>query len=1160
MKLVADLHIHSHYSRATSKTLDFEHLARWAQLKGVNLVGTGDIVHPGWLQEMRDKLEPVEGSLFRLKPDIAKAVAETLDDGVPSSCRREVRFLLAGEISNIYKKIDAAGENRTRKVHNVIFAPGLDVVQQIQIELEKIGNIRSDGRPILGLDSRDLFQIILDVDPRCQLIPAHIWTPWFSLLGSKSGFEQVRDCFDDLTPQLAAMETGLSSDPPMNWRVSQLDPWTLVSSSDAHSPQKLAREATTFDIEPSYEAMFHALRHAPEQVLNTLEFFPEEGKYHYDGHRKCSICWHPQTTIEHGGLCAQCGKPVTIGVMHRVEVLADELEGRRSPRARPFRGLIPLPEILSEVLSVGAGSKRVQRAYMALLGQLGNELHILLDAPLEDVAQAGGTQLAEGIAQMRRGHVDAQPGYDGEFGVIKVLSENAAPQMVMFEPNPPSELSTDSGADSTDFPSASTVRKKSVPGQMHSATNGTASVADNRESAQSVLSKSVDGSLNPQQQIAVHTLDRPLIITAGPGTGKTRTLTHRIARLVNSAANSETNAYPINVAPEEILAITFTNKAAEEMRERLAALVGDAIVARMTIATFHAFGAKLLRDFAEQVGLDKNFTVLDDDDRLALLKSIFPNTKKGEATDAQLSTHLDAISAAKNTLRPPSAPEHDAEFANIFAQYEAALHENHALDFDDLIVRPVALLETDEALCKAVHARYRWISVDEYQDVNAAQYQLLRLLTASNNRGVANLCVIGDPDQAIYGFRGADRNYFLRFTEDYPDAVALNLTQNYRSTQNILNAAQQVIAQEPDRDAVELWTNFVQQTKLDIHDAPTDKAEAEHVVHQIEQLVGGTSYFSIDSGRVDDDGLPADYTFGDFAVLYRLNAQSRALVEAFARSGIPYQVVGERSLFAYKDVRVVLALLGLLQNPASRPCWSRLLSAGVPFAPQEVARLHGALVDADASLINLLANGNLVRLTKAQRQWLVEIAMFLQNHDADTPVSALVADAINFVTQHASLDAERATQFTHHASRITRSTTLTSFLDGVALRASSHNPGDYEARADRVALLSLHAAKGLEFPVVFLTGCEEGMLPYVRPGETPDIDEERRLFYVGMTRAQHKLGLSHARRRFLFGQPMENAPSRFVDDIERALLQARRMAPRKAKKEQAEDHQLSLFT
>ncbi len=682
-------------------------------------------------------------------------------------------------------------------------------------------------------------------------------------------------------------------------------------------------------------------------------------------------------------------------------------------------------------------------------------------------------------------------------------------------------------------------------------------IADHEESAQSVPPKSVDSStdsppnLNPQQQLAVHTVDRPLIITAGPGTGKTRTLTHRIAHLINPAVSNGTNAQSINAAPEEILAITFTNKAAEEMRERLAALVGEATAARMTIATFHAFGAMLLRDFAKQAGLDENFTILDDNDRRALLHTLLT-----DASDAQLGAHLDAISAAKNALRSPTAPEHDADFTQIFTRYEAALRDSQALDFDDLVARPVALLEQNEAVRDAVHARYRWISVDEYQDVNAAQYRLLQLLT----EGEANLCVIGDPDQAIYGFRGADRNYFLRFAEDYPSAVTLNLSQNYRSTQNILNAAQQVISQEPDREAVDIWSDFVQQTKLDIHDAPTDKAEAEYVVHQIEQLVGGTSYFSIDSGRVDDDGLSADYTFGDFAVLYRLNSQSRALVEALDRSGIPYQVVGERPLFAYKDVKSLLALLGLLQNPTSRPHWSSVLSAGASFTPRQITQLHAALVDADASLLTLLADGDVRGLTKAQRQWLVEVAMFLQNHNAATPVPTLIDDAINFMRQRVGIDAERATQFTHYASRITRSTTLTNFLDSVALRASAHNPDDYDARADRVALLTLHAAKGLEFPVVFLAGCEEGLLPYVRPGETPDIDEERRLFYVGMTRAQHKLVLSHARRRFLFGRTMENAPSRFVDDIERALLQVRRMAPRKAKKERAENHQLSLFT
>ena len=346
MKLVADLHIHSHFSRATSPNLTFEHLTRWAQLKGIHVVGTGDIAHPGWLAEMREKLEPAEDGLYRLKSDLAAAIQAQ----VPPACHAPVRFMLGGEISNIYKRGD-----RTRKVHNIVFAPSFDAVERLQSRLEKIGNIRSDGRPILGLDSRDLLEIVLDTDPACHLIPAHIWTPWFSLLGSKSGFDSVEECFADLTPHIFALETGLSSDPPMNWRVSALDRYTLVSNSDAHSPEKLAREATLFDTELSYAALFDALRSGdPATYLGTIEFFPEEGKYHFDGHRACGIVWDPPTTRVHNELCPVCGKPVTVGVMHRVEVLADRPIGGRPARTHPFHSLIPLPEVLGEVHGVGA--------------------------------------------------------------------------------------------------------------------------------------------------------------------------------------------------------------------------------------------------------------------------------------------------------------------------------------------------------------------------------------------------------------------------------------------------------------------------------------------------------------------------------------------------------------------------------------------------------------------------------------------------------------------------------------------------------------------------------------------------------------------------------------------------------------------------------------
>ena len=335
MNLVADLHIHSHFSRATSPNLTFEHLTRWAQLKGIHVVGTGDIAHPGWLAEMREKLEPAEEGLYRLKPEHTTAVQAQ----VPPACHAPVRFMLGGEISNIYKRGD-----RTRKVHNTVFAPSFDALERLQARLEKIGNIRSDGRPILGLDSRDLLEIVLDTDPACHLIPAHIWTPWFSLLGSKSGFDSVAECFADLTPHIFALETGLSSDPPMNWRVSGIDRYTLVSNSDAHSPEKLGREATLFDCELAYDALFDAVLPSPahgrgaggEGYLGTIEFFPEEGKYHFDGHRACGIVWDPPTTRAHNVICPVCGKPVTVGVMHRVEALADRPEGFRPAGPIPF--------------------------------------------------------------------------------------------------------------------------------------------------------------------------------------------------------------------------------------------------------------------------------------------------------------------------------------------------------------------------------------------------------------------------------------------------------------------------------------------------------------------------------------------------------------------------------------------------------------------------------------------------------------------------------------------------------------------------------------------------------------------------------------------------------------------------------------------------------
>jgi DNA helicase II / ATP-dependent DNA helicase PcrA len=411
MTFIADLHIHSHFSRATSSDLTPKTLAFWAQKKGITVIGTGDFTHPGWLVELEESLVEAEGGLYRLRADLEKEVGANL----PPSCRSATRFLLSGEISCIYKR-----EGKTRKVHNIVLMPDFEAVSRLNDRLSRIGNLHADGRPILGLDSRDLLEIVLETSDRSFFIPAHIWTPWFSLFGSKSGFDRIEECFADLTPHIHALETGLSSDPPMNRRLSALDSYVLVSNSDAHSPAKLGREANLFDTMLDYDHMLEAMRRR-DGFEGTVEFFPEEGKYHLDGHRKCGVKLHPAETREKNALCPKCGKPLTVGVLHRVYELSD----RENPSASmAFSSLIPLSEILSEVLDCGPLSKKVKAAYEALLVRLGPEMDILMQKPLDEIHRAGGPLLSEAIGRMREGRVFREEGYDGEYGVIRLFEKS----------------------------------------------------------------------------------------------------------------------------------------------------------------------------------------------------------------------------------------------------------------------------------------------------------------------------------------------------------------------------------------------------------------------------------------------------------------------------------------------------------------------------------------------------------------------------------------------------------------------------------------------------------------------------------------------------------------------------------------------------------------
>lgn len=413
MKFLADFHIHSYLSRATSRQCDLENLWAWAQIKGISVIGTGDFTHPEWYNEISTKLEPAQPGLYRLKDEFREKV-RTL---VPPSCTRQVRFVLTSEISSIYKKGD-----KTRKVHNLIFAPDRKIVSKINKVLDRIGNIKSDGRPILGLDSRNLLEIVLESSDDCFLVPAHIWTPWFSVLGSKSGFDAIEECYDDLTGHIFALETGLSSDPAMNWRLSGLDRFTLISNSDAHSPGKLGREANRFDCTMDFFAMRDAMRDKTG-FCGTIEFFPEEGKYHLDGHRKCHMRMEPGETIKNKGLCPVCGKKVTVGVMARVGELADRKVGKQPEGGAGFTSLVPLCEILAQVLKVGPASKKVNTLYQKLLTEVGCEFSVLMDADADSLFLSGGPLVAEGIGRIRRGDVEIAAGYDGEFGSVTLFSE-----------------------------------------------------------------------------------------------------------------------------------------------------------------------------------------------------------------------------------------------------------------------------------------------------------------------------------------------------------------------------------------------------------------------------------------------------------------------------------------------------------------------------------------------------------------------------------------------------------------------------------------------------------------------------------------------------------------------------------------------------------------
>jgi DNA helicase II / ATP-dependent DNA helicase PcrA len=1102
MRFIADFHIHSKFSRATSADLDLGRLHAAAQIKGIQVLGTGDFTHPAWWQEINEQLVPAEEGLFALKPGLA----EHFDRMVPQNCRAPVRFTLVTEISNIYKK-----DGRTRKNHNLVFMPDLAAADRFRQRLDKIGNIRSDGRPILGLAARDLLEIVLEASPHGYLVPAHIWTPWFSLLGSKSGFDAVEECFDDLSHYIFALETGLSSDPPMNWRLSVLDRYTLISNSDAHSPAKLGREANCFDCDLNFAAIRGALDQSmPGAFLGTLEFFPEEGKYHLDGHRKCNVRSLPAQTRAAQERCPACGKPLTLGVLYRVEALADRPQALQPKGAAGFQHLVPLQDLLAHVCQTGPQSKRVAQAYESLLQRLGSEFDILRTIPCETIASSGQPLLAEALRRMRCGQVRFEPGYDGEFGRLKLF--DTAERLALCGQNNLFDISC---------PAPSIAAPWSDPPPL--LTGGPCAATPPPADASA-------WRLNSDQQAALDHGRGPLMIVAGPGTGKTRTITCRMAALIHNGT----------AAPEQILAVTFTNRAADEMRARLKATL-DPHSALPLIATFHGLCWRLLREIEAQRSAA---AIADETLRRAVLHDALQLLKdSGEVIAQPAAALLEQIVQAKQCLLGPrddlggvAADGDPICLSKIYAAYQELLDLQGFYDFEDLILVTVRHLASDRALRCRLRRRFSHIVVDEFQDINYGQYELLRLLAPP----AADICVIGDPEQAIYGFRGSDVRYFGRFQDDYSPARVIRLTRNYRSTETILGAAAQVIqsgVQPSAAISARTYSNIAGYEAVTLLESASAQSEAVAIGRSIEALVGGTGYHALGFGSGGDLNQAAPRSFSDFAVLYRTREQGALLADILQKAGLPCQRTDSAEWLQQRAVAKLLALLRLFAgqgNYADLATLSDLISPALSKATLvQLKRWAYAKRIPVAQALQAALRLPLPELTRDRQQRLVQWIRRMGEIKKETDgmdVVTLLAHLAECLVAAQGLAADALARLTAVAQPFDKD--VAAFLTALSLQRDTDL---YHPRAEKIALLTMHAAKGLEFPVVYIAGCEAGLIPFERPGEALVEEEERRLFYVAMTRAGQRLFLSWARQRSRHGRPVACRPSPFLTAIETRL-------------------------
>lgn len=1199
----ADLHIHSRFSRATSSRLGVRHLAAWAAIKGLDVLGTGDFTHPQWRNELREQLVfDEETGLYRLRVDHG----DTLADEVPFIFDGDAKgiggklglgeklglgrtfFLPQAEISSIYKR-----GGKVRKVHNLVYMPDLEAVDRLCAKLEVVGNLASDGRPILGLDSHDLLEMVLECDDRAVLIPAHIWTPWFAMFGSKSGFDTVEECFGDLAGEIFAVETGLSSDPEMNWRLSQLDRFALISNSDAHSGENLGREANVFSGKPSYDGIFQALRaqalwhdagkeYTDEEQTGTcrfegtMEFFPEEGKYHLDGHRHCDVVMEPQESLAHNNICPSCGKPLTVGVLHRVMALADRVTPVQPEKSVDYTSLIPLPVLLGEILGVGPKTRKVQQWQAKVTARFGSELNILQDVPESDLGHFW-EPLGEGIGRMRRGEVIRQGGYDGEYGVVRVFSKEECASfksggrvkgpslMTLLSPaSLESELKSTCMETATKAVSCKKKVKKPVQESMQSVILNKAEMAKVEDGLLSVTAKNNTDNTshadtigtvkakpdsmtsflyNEGQQRALCAGPEPVLVLAGPGTGKTRTLIGRITHLLEQG-----------VAPQHILAVTFTRRAAKEMKDRLSLALVENVAKRdisssigqpteqptgqaiPRVDTLHALAFETWQQVAKQAPV-----LLSEESarRVFAEANLDADVLKG-MTGAQVQQALrkawDSMSLSRERMEP--CKDHVQPLYENYTQQKNAWN---LADYTDVLEfwldqiqgalftsrQIMAEMDAPLSMSKKGHPTHAYaqsqqyhvashvlpwthVLVDEIQDLSPLQLALVKCLVPADGTGFFG---IGDTDQSIYGFRGAQGQVQEYLLGAWPHMTTVNLQENYRSASAILQAASTVLPKVVASSAVESATESTRDTIVQgllfdaashiqeapkliaVHDrvaeihhfsAPTAESEAHWIAERIQKLLGGTAHSMMDASQAHEAILEeGTFSPSDIAILVRMKALIPTLEKTLTRYGIPC-AVPELEVF-WSDERV-----------------GHILQAG--------GRFVGIGGSSDAHILHcpdkVLARGPL-------------------------GVSAYLRDAGSFDELFWQSKAFRqlVKAFDEHGG-------WAPLLNWVGLQ------GELDAvreKSEKVHIMTMHASKGLEFRAVFLPAMEDGLMPFMgAPLLMGKIDkdivydekEERRLLYVAMTRAAEGLYLSQAHKRMLYGRDLRLPTSRFMAEVD----------------------------